>query len=320
MPKLTRSTSMQTFNIINNNNVSYAHDSGYTSNKHMVVSSKSVPYTEDRNISFGNDKYYIIGAADGHGGSPKMSILASGSFPVYFHEHFYRTYGDIELSLLHTFKDIDKLSHIKGDNSGTTLNVCVIDILFKKAYIANLGDSVTQIFRKNAETNNYESIFRTVDHDASNVEEQLRIKRQFRDVEFSLDDSEIMYAKYNKQKTMVTGGFGDFGLPPGFMKRIPDIDIVDIQENDIIICSTDGYYETFNSKTKKLGPGRNEKEILNDLNILHPSILAIDLMEEHVKHILDIDAESFGRYTRKALYKNIKENRDNNFITTYTVK
>jgi hypothetical protein len=67
-----------------NSNITSSHDPGYSSQKTMKINGIYVPYTEDRNINFSFDQYNVIGATDGHGGSPNMSILASGSFQIYF--------------------------------------------------------------------------------------------------------------------------------------------------------------------------------------------------------------------------------------------
>jgi len=70
--------------------------------------------------------------------------------------------------LLKSFENINELFHLKGN---ITLTVCIIDTVIKKAYIANLGDSVTQIFRRNTKNNNFTSIFCTFDHKIIVVDE-----------------------------------------------------------------------------------------------------------------------------------------------------
>ena len=192
-----------------------------------------------------------------------------------------------------------------------------------------MGDSVTQIFRRNKETNKFESIFRTVDHDAGNLEEQRRILINFPNTKFkhaNLEGVGAIYARHESNEIMVVGSFGDFKFPEGFLRRTPDINVIELEENDVIICSTDGYYETYNPTIKILCPGRDENEISNDLNLLYEnnklygsSTLAYDLMELHINHIIDIYTRINSRYPRDFLYRNIMENRDNNNITTFIV-
>jgi serine/threonine protein phosphatase PrpC len=304
------------------NNVTYCHDPGYSYKKSMKVNGKFLQYTEDRNINFSFDRYHVIGATDGHGGSPKMSILASGSFLIYFTKNV-KNLPTIEKALLQTFEDINNLAKTKGGISGTTLTVCVIDNIIKRAYIANLGDSVIQIFRRNDIT--FESVFRTVDHDANNLNEQARLKEKFGNrVSFNYADKTkagSLYAKIYNDEIMVVGGIGDFQFPEGFIRRIPDINTVDLQNGDVIICSSDGFYESFNKSANILCACRNEQEIITDLNELYISdkiydspTLAFDLMERHIHKIAElIDGNP-------DTVNIVKTYRDNNTIITFTVK
>lgn len=303
------------------NNVTDSHDPGYSYKKSMKVNGKYRQYTEDRNIKFSFDRYYVIGSTDGHGGSPRMSILASGSFPVYFTTNV-KNSPTIEIALLKTFEDINILAKTKGGISGTTLTVCVIDIILKRAYIANLGDSVTQIFRRN--DTQFESVFRTVDHDANNLSEQARLTELFgKRVSFNYPNNfkaGSLYAKIYHDEIMVVGCIGDFQFPEGFIKRIPDISTVDLQKGDVIICSSDGFYESFNPTINMLCGCRNEQEIANDLNELYEvdklydsPTLASDLMERHLHKIVDLIGCGINAITT------VKTNRDNNTITTFVV-
>lgn len=316
------------------NYASIAQDSGFTHNRRIKINGNIVPYTEDRPINFyfgDNDRFNVIGVTDGRGGSSTMSVLASNSFPIYLQDNLLKNENNIEDALLKTFENINELSHSKNDESGTTLTVCVIDTLLKKAHIANLGNSVTQIFRRNIETDKFTSIFRTIDHDAKNIKEQERISQNFDTSQFECenDNKELTYAKYNDHKTKVVGGFGDFNFPEGFIRRIPDIITIDLCEGDVIICSSDGYYETYDIKSRMLNLGRNESEITNDLDILYNSnnlysspTLAKDLIEMHLDHIVNIfmnRIKNIGNITREQIYKKIKNTRDNNTLVTYTL-
>jgi serine/threonine protein phosphatase PrpC len=305
-----------------NTNITSSHDPGYSSQKTMKINGIYVPYTEDRNINFSFDQYNVIGATDGHGGSPNMSILASGSFQIYFTRNI-KNLASIENALLQTFEDINNLAKSKGGIGGTTLTVCVIDNNLKRAYIANLGDSVIQIFRKNSIT--FESVYRTVDHDANNLNEQCRLTEIFgSQVSFKYADytkEGSLYASINDDELMVVGGIGDFKFPEGFIRRVPDISIFELQKDDIIICSSDGFYESFNPKAKILCACRNEQEIIDDLNKLYSSnkiynspTLASDLMERHLIKIVELIGGGIK------ILDLVKTNRDNNTIITFIVK
>lgn len=302
-------------------NVTNTHDSGYSSKKTMIVNGKPFTYTEDRNINFSFDDYHVIGATDGHGGSPKMSILVSGSFPIYFIDNF-KKFLDIETALLKTFEEINQLAISKGGIGGTTLTVCVINKIINRAYIGNLGDSVTQIFRRTDDT--FVSVFRTIDHDAENLNEQERLTSLFGNkVSFNYASGVMggtKYAKIYNDEIMVVAGFGDFQFPDGFIRRNPDIYIVDLKVGDIIICSSDGFYETYKPDIKMLCAGRNEEEIITDLNELYDSknlynslTLAFDLMNRHLEQTSKICGIPYA-------YELIKQNRDNNTITTFVIK
>jgi serine/threonine protein phosphatase PrpC len=322
-------------------NITNTHDSGYSFNKRMIIldtncakSKKEVNYTEDRHINFAfgnNNRYHVIGAADGHGGSTQMAVLASGSFPIYLTNNF-KKHNNMELALLDTFSNINKLAKEKGGKSGTTLNICVIDKIINKAYIANLGDSVTQIFRKNEE-NNIVSVFRTIDHDAYNENEQKRLKDLFGpavrfEQAYYLGKRGTLYARIYSHEIMVVGGIGDFQFPEGFIRRVPDIYTFDLQQNDIIITSSDGFYETYNISDNLIGPGRPNENIVNSLteleneNKLYDSqTLAQDLLEFHLNETVDIYHSTRPPTTsRHSSYDTIKYNRDNNSLVTYIHK
>jgi serine/threonine protein phosphatase PrpC len=301
-------------------NVSHFNNPGYTYRKKMMVNKKIMPYTEDRNINFFVDCYHVIGSTDGHGGSPETSILVSGSFPIFFADNLKKC-SDIETVLTDTFEDINRLSVEKHSNGGSTLSVCVIDKVLKCAYIANLGDSVVQIYRK--VNDSFVSIFRTIDHSADNLIEQSRLTELFGNfVRFEFENGKncgAIYAKIYNNQIMVVGGFGDFHFPEGFIKKKPDISIINLEKDDIIISSSDGFYESYIPKCNMIGPGRNEQEIINDLNELHlskdlyNSSLALNLYERQVLKI----AEQYGR---PDLVDSVKISIDNNTITTIIIE
>jgi serine/threonine protein phosphatase PrpC len=228
---------------------------------------------------------------------------------------------------------INKLAKDKDYKCGTTLNVCVIDKEENKAYIANLGDSVTQIFRKN-QVNNIVSVFKSVDHGADNKNEQQRLKDKFgSNVRFGQaaklgNNRGAIYAKIYNHEIMVVAGIGDFQFPDGFIRRVPDIYTFDLQKDDIIITSSDGFYETYIVSDNYIGPGRTNEEIINsltkleNLNKLYDSqTLAQDLLQFHLNETVNkYHASRPTRISRHNSYITIKNNRDNNTLVTYIHK
>jgi serine/threonine protein phosphatase PrpC len=302
-------------------------DEGYgrCSKKIMKVLKEIKTYTEDRPIKFTiGSEILVIGVADGHGGSYFYSVLASGSFQLYFLKTYYDTNKNIEESLLKTFDDINMLANkykYTKRPGGTTLNCCVIDKKNNKAYIANLGDSVTNIFRKI--DGNYTSVFRSVDHDAESLIEQERIKKIYYRTTFT----KICKATYLiccGIETMVTGAIGNFDFPDGLQRKIPDISCFDIQKDDVIIVSSDGYYEEYSTIYSLLGPGRDESQITRDLIILEEKF---GLMNCNIsKELFDLHIEQNAKlyigdkeYDLEETINNIKTICDNNTIITHIV-
>jgi len=302
-------------------------DEGYGrgSKKIMKVLKEVKTYTEDRPIKFTiGSEILVIGVADGHGGSYFYSVLASGSFQLYFLKNYYDTNKNIEESLLKTFEDINNLSNkykYTKRPGGTTLNFCVIDKKYNKAYIANLGDSVTNIFRKI--DGNYTSVFRSIDHDADSLIEQERIKKIYPQTTFT-KICQATYLKLYDNETMVTGAIGNFDFPVGLQRKIPDINCVDIQKDDIIIVSSDGYYEQYSTTYNILGPGKDESQISRDLMLLEEKFgltncnISKELFDLHIEKNAKLYIGD-NEYSLEETINNIKNICDNNTIITHIV-
>jgi serine/threonine protein phosphatase PrpC len=302
-------------------------DEGYgrCSKKVMKVLKDVKTYTEDRPINFtiGID-ILGIGVTDGHGGTYFYSKLASGCFPLYFSKNYKDTNQNIRDSLLKTFEDINflatKYKYIKGPG-GTTLNCCVIDKNNKKAYVANLGDSVTNIFRKIDGI--YTSVFRSVDHCAESLIEQERIKEIYPSTTFT-KNYEATYLELYGNETMITGAIGNLYFPAGLQRKIPDISCIDIEEGDIILVSSDGYYEQFSIEHNIIGPGRDESQISRDLMLLEEKF---GLSNCNIsKELFDLHIESMAKkyigdkaYNLEEMINFIKNICDNNTIITHIV-
>jgi serine/threonine protein phosphatase PrpC len=295
-------------------------DEGYSRN-----STKKKYNTEDRPFIFDiNNEIYVLGVADGHGKSSFYSILCSGSFKLYFLKNYNDTNKNIEESLLKTFEDINFLANkfkVSKRTCGTTLNCCVIDKKNNKAYVANLGDSVTNIFRKI--DNVYTSIYRSCDHGAESIIEQDRITKIYDNVVFK----KVLcatYLYYDGVESMLTGSIGNFNYPSGLHRNIPDINCIDLMKGDIIIVSSDGYYEHYSTVNKILGPGRNENEISNDLMLLEENFklsdinISKELFDLHIKQIAKTYIGN-KKYNLEKIITDIKNVCDNNTIITFIV-
>ena len=323
-----RSNSLSDIVLTNHTHKVNVHiDEGYgrCSKQIMKVLKKVKIYTEDRPIKFTIDnEILVIGVADGHGGSYFYSVLASGSFQLYFLKNYNNTNKNIEETLLKTFEDINNLANkyrYTKRTGGTTLNCCVIDKKNNKAYIANLGDSVTNIFRKIDKT--YISVFRSVDHDSKLLLEQERIKKIYPLTTFT-KINEATYLKIYGIETMITGAIGNFNFPNGLQRKIPDINCINIQIGDVIIVSSDGYYEEYSTIYSILGPGRDEIQISYDLILLEEKYGLINCNIS--KELFDMHIEQMAKkyigdekYNLEEIINNIKNICDNNTIITYIV-
>lgn len=311
-----------------------ASDPGYGRTKPAY--SNGLSYTEDRSgqITYlRNDQLWrVMWVADGHGGDQVVRYVAP-RFGVYFKEmadarilgfNDQPAMSVVLLDLfarLHTELETNKTSF---PTSGCTLCACVLNTKTNLAYIANLGDSVCQVIRGNVQA------FRTVDHDASSLGEQERIRNAFINHDPHTVTDRLFYQDKGTTRfytgLMVTAGFGDFqhDVVAGCIRRVPDIYVLGLEEDDVIVLSTDGLFEKFGAGG--LEPGRDEAEIAHDV----ASFIAIQsssfslsqhLINSHVDSILAQlqTIPSYKRFKPEELVRTILSTKDNCDIITHRI-
>ncbi len=266
--------------------VELASDPGYGRTKRRRM--PNFIYTEDRSseitYTYGNKNYKVMWVTDGHGGDEVTRFVAA-QFGLLFKEFADKNVvgegSKAEPDIIATFNQliahlhsIIKYEHdtkYRFSSSGCTFCGCVLDTTTNELTVANLGDSVCQVFRDATR------IFRTEDHDAGSASEQARITQVFDTYYHSMPLSvqfrrprELFYSDSGTMRfyggLMVTGAFGDFQYEviPGCIRRVPDITKIKLKPNDVIVLSSDGLFETVKSNCS-IGPGRDENEICADV-------------------------------------------------------
>jgi serine/threonine protein phosphatase PrpC len=294
-------------------NSSLKINSGYSSNKRLIINNKEIIYTEDAHARFSFGNYDILIIADGHGGTPDISRKSVALAQGYFKEFLERENNDVSLALTKLCKFIHDETK-KQMQGGSTFNMAVIDKTNNKLYSANLGDSVLLILRKNKINNQYELIFRTHSHDAADLAEQARIKQIHPNHQFYKDGPSWRM----QNGLMPTRGFGDIlkDNPIGIVGRIPEIVTIDLESDDLIIQSSDGLYETYNIDNPKISGNEEIRipqiiaEVNKNSDIIGLPERLLDDQAEQIKIIIGSDSD----------LEDIKNILDNQSIHVYKVK
>jgi len=174
--------------------------------------------------------------------------------------------------------------------------------------------------------------FRTCDHDVHNPIEKVRTKtaNQFTEITGN-------YLNLWGNQIMTLRGFGDYQfnnpqyypngiVPPegGVISRIPEINIVDLEEGDLIIATSDGLVETFNGK---LVPGRDESEIYEDAYeaVASGTInIALELINRKVERLTTLYMEKKNMDPKAELIRQsvkvmLEKAMDNHVVITHIV-
>jgi len=294
-------------------NSSLKINSGYSSNKRLIINNKEIIYTEDAHARFSFGNYDILIVADGHGGTPGISRKSVALAQGYFKEILERENNDVSLALSKLCKFIHGETKIQM-KGGTTFNMAVIDKTNNKLYSANLGDSVLLILRKNKTNNQYDLIFRTHSHDAADLAEQTRIKQIHPNHQFYKDGPSWRM----QSGLMPTRGFGDISHdnPIGIVGRIPEIVTIDLEPDDLIIQSSDGLYESYNIDNATISGNEELRipQIIAEVNRNHDiTKLPERLLDEQAKQINRIIGGDSD-------LEDIKNILDNQAIHVYKVK
>lgn len=227
----------------------------YTEDRCCVISMNNINSTYDTNLSsihqFDNpsgiiecdSRFNIQIICDGHGGF-EISNFATQFFFEYVNSNKLTNDTCITEYLTILVNEINNNVQTNFPNTkcGSTLIILCIDRNDNLAYVANLGDSRCIIARKN-NVGIYEKIFSTIDLSCDNVNEVERLKLSGHNVVMTDGTNRIEGCGLQP-----TAGLGDNyyfiknnKLNP--IKRDPDIDIVNLQAGDIILLSSDGFYE-----------------------------------------------------------------------------
>ena len=203
--------------------------------------SKKLEYSEDKIICYKINNYQIIGVADGHdskGNGKLISSYIAENFINLFREHLNYNFVNINQLLINItiILHINVNTYINDNNisGGSTLSICIIDESINMVYLYNLGDSISMIFRKIEDTQEYKIYFKTTKQIVPN------------------------------QPNEFTGGFGD--VNDIFLIRTPEINQVPLMKDDYIFITTDGLYEGYDFTIQKLISIRTDEDIITDFN------------------------------------------------------
>ena len=220
-----------------------------------------INYTEDKKIYFKYEQYIILGVADGHGGTDKISLFIADHVPQLFVQMFplYKHNLEILLDILfcELHSRIEEYSKLNNINGGSTLSLCVIDTITNIITISNLGDSVIMILRHN--NNSY----------------------------YILDHT--LKVRNIQAPNIVIAGFGD--IYDVSLNRTPFIISHQLMPTDYILITSDGLYEEYDFDTQKLLGSRSNEHILFDFNEVTKytnslSTITEYLINQQVKHIM----------------------------------
>ena len=251
--------------------------------------SKKLEYSEDKIICYKIDTYQIIGVADGHGKNGNGKLISSyiaDNFIILFTEHLKQNFININQLLINITKilHINVNTYINNNNisGGSTLSICVIDESINIVYLYNLGDSISMIFRKMEDTQQYNIFFKTTKQIVPN------------------------------QPNEFTGGFGD--VDDIYLIRIPEIKQFPLMNDDYIFITTDGLYEGYNNIINKLISIRTDEDIINDFNnglLINKYNILEYMITNQIKYIYD---QLKGVYSVEQIEKSF----DNHAIILYT--
>lgn len=286
--------------------------------------SKKKNYTEDASCFVNLGRYKFLICADGHGGSHCSKYATTRAYQLCFQFTEEKIVKPIEQLL----KDIVVIIHeeiyknytstISRKSDGCTFVMVCVDTLTHKACVANLGDSKCVIVRDGT------ILFETEDMCCDNPKEFERInKTQY---------SKVIKDQYGCNRLngilMTSAGFGDFHLTccgEDPVRRNPDISIVDLQVDDVIIVSSDGLFEKINEHGNGLTAGKRTSILADDVrkSLLNQNTnlsLSDKLLEYHIQFLVEeyYRINDKGKmYSTQSVRECIESSFDNMSILTY---
>ncbi|MBR6472295.1 MAG: Stp1/IreP family PP2C-type Ser/Thr phosphatase [Firmicutes bacterium] len=204
------------------------------------------PSNEDACFVLLPDKVYVL--ADGVGGGNSGEIAsrtAVSEIANYVVRHpIKHVYDTMEIvaylkdAIDKANKKIYEMAKNHSENFGMATTTIVVHIRKGKAYIANIGDSRVYLFR------DYELTQLTEDHTYVNSLVRAGI--------LSREEAE-----HDERKNVIIKALGaEYDVEPDFYQ-------VDLKENDILICCSDGLYDEVSPE--EIIDVINEKENMSDL-------------------------------------------------------
>ena len=321
-------------------NTSIAYNHGYSSKQNS---------TEDRGFTFTCGKLKGFGVADGHGGSLYYSKYATANFQFKFIDalkiHPDDIIAAINLAIANMQSALDIIYATERRKGGSTFSVIIVDYETSKGYIATLGDSPIIILSK--KETSYEIKHRSNDHDVQNPHEVARVMQ-------ANPNAKVVgnYMCLNSMlRIMTLRGFGDYNyndpatlrvcqmaseplyypnqtipLTGGFIGRIPETSVIDLEADDLIIVTSDGLIEKWVGNM--LCPGRDETEICEDafqaMQTNSSSEIAHELIEKKLdrlvtEYMTKSKHDPQGPH-RKHFKDMIQDTMDNHVVITHSIK
>lgn len=316
---------------------------GYGVNKPPFnIFGKMVLYTEDRAVSLlyvapDGTTFQFLGIYDGHGGyscSKAVSCFMQMELPavanIIYHQGVTATGSATPLNESEVLAELFRrtVQHVAenrqsiGDYCGTTACCAIINLKTLVATIANLGDSACMIVGPGGELK-----FRTTDHDASNLQEQERIRKTHPWAQFYPISAKDNAIRLNGE-LMVVRGFGDFAYAEVGID--PDITTHQLESGDVLVIASDGLWET-NLPTGMIGAGRPDFSIVQDIGEYQAANALVGTagtpgLANHLidRHLTDLAVgfkatPKYARHSIEQLRTAFDPCRDNQTVLTYTV-
>lgn len=203
-------------------------------NPNLGVRKSMEDYTIAEPDLFGDSKYAFFCVFDGHGGNSVAKYMKENYLKLLKTRlDFYRNAYSIVNILRMTIDNIEKqLQMIGGRDCGSTFCGLLFDLQNKRVYSINIGDSkaLKLSLDKNCKSS---SRYLTIEHKASNVDEIRRVEKQ---------GGCILNGRL-AGNLLVTRSLGDFDFKKYGLVSTPDVEEIDLEENQTYIIASDGIWD-----------------------------------------------------------------------------
>jgi len=186
-------------------------------------------YMEDEIFIFKGNSFIFTCVFDGHGGGDCSKFLKRYCFSVF--KKNLKLFNTVKKSLLYTVKDLHKGVLKNQIQSGSTLNIIVVNRLTNHFFVANVGDSRAIVCFKN---NKIKQITR--DHKPENKREKTMIRKKGGFVENGRANGVLAMSR----------SIGDARLSR-HISQTPDIFEGNLANVNFILHATDGLYDVMSN-------------------------------------------------------------------------